>query len=139
LLVPPDAFFADPKWAALDDWKARLAPHYATAKRMLGAVETAHLGKTELLLKEIADETGRGETFHRAQVGVYFGEPGRTVPDPFFGGEGPERTGCILCGGCMVGCRHGAKNTLDKNYLWLAEKRGARVIPETRVVDLRPI
>jgi cholesterol oxidase len=140
LLVPPDEFFKDPKWADLSpDWKKALEPHYATAKRMLGVVEAAHLGETDLLLKETADEMGCGHTFHRTHVGVFFGEPGKTVPDPFFGGEGPPRTGCTLCGGCMVGCRPGGKNTLDKNYLYLAEKRGAQVIPETRVTDLRQV
>jgi cholesterol oxidase len=138
LLVPPEAFFRDPKWADLADWKKVLAPHYETAKKMLGVVPTAHLGVTEEVLKLTADEMGRGHTFHRANVGVYFGEPGVTVKDPFFGGEGPDRTGCTLCGGCMVGCRHGAKNTLDRNYLYLAERRGAVVVPETRVTDLRP-
>ena len=82
---------------------------------------------------------GRGHTFHRATVGVYFGQDGVRVPDPFFGGEGPDRTGCTLCGGCMVGCRYGAKNTLDKNYLYLAEKRGAKVFPESRVLDVRAL
>ena len=97
------------------------------------STETPHrLSTTDELLKEVADEMGRGDTFHARHVGVYFGEPGKTVPDPYFGGEGPERTGCIDCGGCMVGCRFGAKNTLDKNYLYFAEKRGAEIVPETR-------
>jgi cholesterol oxidase len=139
LLVPPDAFFEDKKWAGLAPWKEVLAPHYATAKRMLGVTEAAFLAETDEHLLAIAREMKKEETFHRTQVGVYFGEQGKTVPDPFFGGEGPERTGCTLCGGCMVGCRHGAKNTLDKNYLYLAEKRGAQVVPETRVTDLRPL
>lgn len=139
LLEPPEKVFQDPKWADLAEWKTALAPHYATAKRMLGVVESAHLAETDEHLRAVARDMGRGETFYRTSVGVYFGEPGVTVPDPFFGGEGPPRTGCVLCGGCMVGCRHGAKNTLDKNYLWLAEKRGAVVIPETRVTDVRPL
>ena len=101
------------------DWKAALEPHYATAKRMLGAVPSEVIVETDRMLEEIAKDMGRGDTFHRATVGVYFGEAGKTVPDPFFGGEGPDRTGCIKCGGCMVGCRHGAKNTLDLNYLSL--------------------
>jgi len=138
LLVPPDEAFRDPRWVGMD-WKQELAPHYATAKKMLGVVESAVIVETDRMLKEVADEMGRGDTFHRATVGVYFGEAGKTVPDPFFGGEGPERTGCILCGGCMVGCRHGAKNTLDQNYLYLAEKRGTRIEPESRVVDVRPL
>jgi cholesterol oxidase len=137
LLVPPETAFRDPRWVGLD-WQAALTPHFETAKRMLGATESAVVVETDRLLKEVADEMGRGHTWHKATVGVFFGEPGKTVPDPFFGGEGPDRTGCILCGGCMVGCRFGAKNTLDKNYLYLAEKRGAVVEPESRVVDLRP-
>lgn len=139
LLVPPDAFFKDPKWADLADWKSVLEPHYATAKKMLGVTEAAFLAETDEHLRAIAKEMGREHTFHRTQVGVYFGEPGKTVKDPFFGGEGPDRTGCTLCGGCMVGCRHGAKNTLDRNYLYLAEKKGARILPETRVTDVRPL
>src|SRR5207249_2744733 len=131
-LVPPDEAFRDARWVGMD-WKAALAPHYATAKKMLGVVESPIIVETDRMLKEVADEMGRGHTFHRAKVGVYFGEAGKTVPDPFFGGEGPDRTGCILCGGCMVGCRHGAKNTLDQNYLYLAEKRGVTIEPESRV------
>lgn len=138
LLVPPDDAFRDPRWIGLD-WKQALVPHYATAKRMLGATESAVIVETDRMLKEVAEEMGRGETFHRATVGVYFGEPGKTVADPYFGGEGPDRTGCILCGGCMVGCQHGAKNTLDQNYLYLAEKRGAQISAETRVVDIAPL
>jgi cholesterol oxidase len=139
LLVPPDEAFADARWVGLD-WKAALAPHYATAKKMLGVVESPVIVETDRMLKEVADEMGRGHTWKKADVGVFFGdEPGKTVPDPFFDGEGPERTGCIMCGGCMVGCRHGAKNTLDQNYLYLAEKRGARIVPETRVLDVVPL
>jgi cholesterol oxidase len=139
LLVPPDEAFEDARWVGLD-WKAALAPHYATAKAMLGVVESPVIVETDRMLKEVAEEMGRGHTWKKADVGVFFGdEPGKTVPDPFFGGEGPERTGCIMCGGCMVGCRHGAKNTLDQNYLYLAEKKGARVVPETRVLDVTPL
>jgi cholesterol oxidase len=138
LLVPPDEAFDDARWVGLD-WKAALAPHYETAKRMLGATPSKVIVETDRMLEEVATEMGRGDTFHRATVGVYFGEAGKTAPDPFFDGEGPERTGCTLCGGCMVGCRVGAKNTLDRNYLYLAEKRGAVVQPESRVVDIRPL
>lgn len=136
LLEPPDAFYQDPKWRDLADWKRALAPHYETAKRMLGVVEAKHLADADLVLKQVAGEMGRGETFHRTQVGVFFGEPGQRVKDPFFGGEGPDRAGCTLCGGCMIGCRYHAKNTLDRNYLWLAERRGAVIVPETRVVGV---
>jgi cholesterol oxidase len=138
LLVPPDEAFRDPQWIGLD-WKAALGPHYDTALRMLGAIPSEVLVETDRMLKKVADGMGRGHTFHRATVGVYFGEAGVKTPDPFFGGEGPERTGCTLCGGCMVGCRYGAKNTLDKNYLHLAEARGAQIIPESRVVDVRAL
>lgn len=138
LLVPPDEAFADPKWVG-QDWKAALAPHYATAKKMLGVTETQVVVETDRMLREVAEEMGRGHTWKKADVAVYFGEPGKTVPDPFFGGEGPERTGCTLCGGCMVGCRVGAKNSLDQNYLWLAEKKGVVIQPESRVVDVKPL
>jgi cholesterol oxidase len=138
LLVPPDHAFDDPQWVDLD-WKAALRPHYETALRMLGAIPSEVLVETDRMLKKVADEMGRGHTFRRATVGVYFGEQGVKAADPFFGGEGPERTGCTLCGGCMVGCRYGAKNTLDKNYLYLAEQRGTRVFPESRVVDVRAL
>ncbi|HEX3724673.1 MAG TPA: GMC family oxidoreductase [Pirellulales bacterium] len=137
LLVPPDEIFADPKWQSLGDWKTDLAPHYATARRMLGVTVAACPTEGDHLLHEIAVEMGRGETYHPTEVGVFFGEPGKMVPDPYFGGRGPERAGCIQCGGCMVGCRHHAKNTLDKNYLYLAEQLGVEVIPETEVLDIR--
>jgi cholesterol oxidase len=138
LLVPPDEAFKDPRWVGFD-WREARAPHYATAKKMLGAVTSPFIVETDRLLKDIADELGRGHTFHHHTVGVYFGAPGKTVADPFFGGEGPDRTGCTSCGACMVGCRHGAKNTLDRNYLYLAEKRGAQIQPESRVIEVRPL
>lgn len=138
LLVPPDEAFKDARWIGLD-WKKELEPHYATAKKMLGVTESQVVVETDRMLKEVAEEMGRGHTWKKADVGVYFGEPGVTVKDPFFGGEGPDRTGCIMCGGCMVGCRHGAKNTLDQNYLYLAEKRGLVIQPESRVIDVRPL
>jgi cholesterol oxidase len=138
LLVPPDEAFADPKWVG-QDWKAALAPHYATAKRMLGVTESKVVVETDLLLKEVAEEMGQGHTWKRADVGVFFGTPGKTVADPYFDGEGPERTGCTMCGGCMVGCRVGAKNTLDQNYLYFAEKKGVVVQPESRVIDVKPL
>ncbi len=138
LLVPPDEAFADARWVG-QDWRATLRPFYDRAKKMLGVVESPVVVETDRMLKEVAEEMGRGHTWKRADVGVYFGEPGKTVPDPFFDGDGPDRTGCTMCGGCMVGCRVGAKNTLDKNYLYLAEKRGAVVQPESRVIDVIPL
>jgi cholesterol oxidase len=139
LLVPPDTVFDDPRWRALGDWKHDLAPHYATAQRMLGVTTAPCPTETDHMLREIAREMGRGDTYHPTQVGVFFGEPGKTVADPYFDGQGPERAGCTQCGGCMVGCRHNAKNTLDKNYLYLAERLGARIIPESEVLDIRPL
>lgn len=141
LLVPPDHAFRDSRWPTDDDWKGKLEPHYETAKFMLGAVEAREVYPSDELLREIVDdEMGRGSTFHKHTVGVYYGDrSGKTVDDPFFGGEGPTRTGCITCGECMTGCRHNAKNTLDKNYLHLAENRGTVIHPETRVTDVRPI
>ncbi|MDX1523483.1 MAG: GMC oxidoreductase, partial [Anaerolineae bacterium] len=129
----------DPKWAGLQDWKQVLRPCFDTAKRMLGVTRNPYLGQGDKLLQAAAQAQGYGDSFYATEVGIYFGKPGVTVPDPYFGGSGPERTGCILCGGCMVGCRHGAKNTLDKNYLYLAEQAGASIVPETMVVDVHPL
>ncbi len=139
LYVPPKPFFEDRQWASMQDWESALAPHYAEAQRMLGVVENPHEDPADQLLRELGQELGVDDTYKRTPVGIYFGEPGKTVADPFFGGEGPDRTGCHLCGRCMVGCQHGAKNTLVKNYLYFAEKRGARVMPERTVVDIRPL
>jgi cholesterol oxidase len=143
LLRPPDKVWDNGYWAGLADWKADMPHHYETASRMLGVVENRILGPADFLLKRVADATGVGSTFYRTHVAILQsaeGEPGsQTVPDPFFGGEGPERTTCNGCGGCMVGCRFGAKNSLDKNYLYLAEKRGVQVFAETKVVDVRPL
>jgi cholesterol oxidase len=136
LYQPGDAFFTDPQWAHLADWRAELAPHYERARRMLGVVTNPHLTPADEVMRDVADEMGVGHTFSLAPVGVFFGEPGRTVPDPYFGGAGPRRTGCTQCGGCMTGCRVGAKNTLVKNYLGLAERAGADVIPMTTVTGL---
>jgi cholesterol oxidase len=139
LYVPPRQFFADRQWADLADWVRELAPHYAEAQRMLGVVENPHEDPADQLLRELGEELGVGDSYKRTPVGIYFGEAGGTVADPFFDGEGPERTGCRLCGRCMVGCVHGAKNTLVKNYLYLAERRGAAVMPERTVIDIRPL
>jgi cholesterol oxidase len=139
LYVPPKAFFEDRQWAGMTDWESALSPHYAEAQRMLGVVENPHEDPADQLLRELGEELGVGDSYKRTPVGIYFGEPGKTVPDPFFGGEGPDRTGCELCGRCMVGCPHGAKNTLVKNYLYLAEKLGVQVTPERTVIDIRPL
>ncbi len=137
--MPPRAFFEDRQWAEMQDWEAALAPHYAEAQRMLGVTENPHEDPADQLLRELGEELGVGDTYKRTPVGIYFGEPGKTVSDPYFDGEGPDRTGCHLCGRCMVGCVHGAKNTLVKNYLYLAEKLGVRVMPERTVQDIRPL
>jgi cholesterol oxidase len=142
LYVPPKAFFEDEQWSGMEDWESALAPHYSEAQRMLGVVENPHEDPADQLLRELGEELGVGETYKRTPVGVFFGGEGGagvTVADPFFDGEGPDRTGCRLCGRCMVGCPHGAKNTLVKNYLYLAERRGARVMAERTVLDIRPL
>ena len=139
LPTPKDEFFALPPWGHLADWKKELEPHYAMALRMLGAVPFPGLTYSDQVLRQIAEDIGRADRFEPARVAVFFGEPGSLVPDPYFGGDGPERAGCILCGACMTGCRHNAKNTLDKNYLWLAEKRGLHIEAETEVTWVRPL
>jgi len=133
------AFFEDPQWNQLGSWERELAPHYDTAERMLGVVEYEGIGPADKLLQEYGEEIGVGETFTNTKVGVFFDQPGVEVEDPFFGGEGPRRTGCMRCGSCMVGCRHGAKNTLMKNYLWFAEKLGVEIQPERQVTEIRPL
>ncbi|MDP1901002.1 MAG: GMC family oxidoreductase [Rubrivivax sp.] len=132
------SFFANPQWAGLNDWSAALQPHYATAERMLGVQTVPWDSDGQQLLRRAADHFGVQDSFTRTPCGVFFGRGGVTVADPYFGGAGPDRTGCIRCGGCMTGCRVGAKNTLVKNYLWFAERAGVTVIPETEVVDIRP-
>ncbi|MFO7683847.1 MAG: GMC family oxidoreductase [Chloroflexota bacterium] len=138
-IKPPQAFFEAEEWRDLADWEEELTPFYAVADRMLGTAENPKFWPADHRLYEIAQEMGREETFKPTPVGIFFGAPGMTVADPFFGGEGPDRRGCIHCGGCMVGCRHDAKNTLDKNYLYLAEKWGAVVRAEANVLDIRPL
>lgn len=152
--VPPPEFFADPQWAQLTDWADELAPYYALASRMLGTAPVPGPTPADEVMRAVADQMGCADSFRLTDVGVYFGptrtgasahdDRDRTVPDgahpdPFFGGAGPPRQPCVGCGNCMVGCRHGAKNTLVKNYLHLAESLGARVQPDTTVVGLRPL
>jgi cholesterol oxidase len=138
LPIPKASFFASPAWATLADWKTELLPHYQTARRMLGASPTDFLTPADRLLKAVAEERGTPEAFEKPHVAIFCGEPGRTVPDPYFGGKGPDRTGCTRCGGCMTGCKVGAKNSLDKNYLYFARAAGAVVTPDTEVVDVLP-
>lgn len=142
-LVPRDTIWDSGSWAGLADWQSEMPEHYATAIRMLGVAPNRVMGPADAILQRAAEAVGVGKTFYRTSVAVFQApegeEPGKTYPDPYFGGEGPERSTCIACGGCMLGCRHNAKNSLDKNYLYLAEKHGAVIYPETRVVDVRPL
>lgn len=139
LPLPPDSFFESPSWSALADWRSELEPHYRTARRMLGVSTNPQLTPVDRALAAVAQDLGRSEHFLPVEAAVYFGEPGRRVPDPYFGGEGPDRVGCTFCGACLTGCRVGAKNTLDQNYLYLAERRSAAVYPETEVTAVRPL
>ena len=139
LPTPKDSFFDAPSWANLADWRQELTPHYATARRMLGAATNPLETPGDRILREIAHEDGREHLCHPTDVAVYFGEPGKPAPDPYFDGAGPDRTGCNFCGACMTGCNVGAKNTLDKNYLYLAERSGADVLAEREVVALRGV
>jgi cholesterol oxidase len=137
--VPKSAFFTTGSWAGLARWEEELRPYYDTVKRMLGVVTTPMLTPPDRVLQAVATERGQPEAFHSTDVAIWFPDPGKTVDDPYFDGQGPPRTGCIRCGGCMLGCRHGAKNTLDKNYLWLARKRGLELHADTEVTAVRPL
>lgn len=142
LMEPGDHLFAAPAWHHLADWKTLLMPHYAMARRMLGVTQNPREWAADHVLRDIAGELGRAHTYARAPVGVFFGKPGtegQEVADPFFEGQGPARRACTFCGGCMVGCRHNAKNTLVKNYLYFAEKWGAKVQAEAEVMDILPL
>ena len=139
LEIPSEETFATPAWNAPIPWGRVLKPHYATAQKMLGVARNPRLWKADDLLRDMAQEVGMGTTFRATDVGVFFGEAGVSVPDPYFEGAGPERVGCTHCGACMVGCRLNSKNTLPKNYLFFAEKHGARVAAESQVTDIRPI
>ena len=149
LYVPPKAFFQDPQWKSITDWAEELAPFYEQARRMLGVRTNPTVTPSDVYLRASAEKLGYGETFHLAPVGVFFGDgqdadgagpqaaPGAEVADPYFGGAGPRRRACTECGECMTGCRHGAKNTLTENYLYLAERNGARILPMTTVTRIR--
>ncbi|MFV2088796.1 FAD-dependent oxidoreductase [Micromonospora sp. LOL_021] len=138
LYEPPADFYADPQWAGITDWRAELAPYYARAKQMLGVVDYPRTTAADKVMRAVADRMGAGDTFRSTPVAVYLGRPGERVADPHFGGAGPDRAGCTHCGSCLTGCRVGAKNSLPKNYLWFAERAGARIRPLTTVVGLRP-
>jgi cholesterol oxidase len=136
LEVPNDETFATPAWNTPIAWGQALRPHFETAQHMLGVERNNKFGKADSVLREIAEERGMGQTFRATDIGVYLGKAGVTVPDPYFGGEGPARTGCNYCGACMVGCRYNSKNTLPKNYLYFAEKNGAKIIAEAEVINV---
>ena len=137
LYKPPTSYFEDKQWRHITDWDDELSPWYDQASRMLGVTKNPYMSPSDEAMKEVADQMGVGHTFKLAPLGVYFGDgAGKKSSDPFFGGVGPERNGCLQCGGCMTGCRHNAKNTLPKNYLGLAEKAGAKVFPETTVTRI---
>ena len=143
LYEPLPAFYDDPAWRDITDWRAELAPYYDQAKRMLGVVTNPLHTPADEVMRQVADQMGVGETFRPTPVGVFFGGPGETpsdvpVADPYFGGAGPDRNPCRNCGECMTGCRHNAKNTLVKNYLHLAEANGASVLPLTTVTRVSP-
>lgn len=138
LYEPLDAFFQDPQWRDITDWREELTRHFDQAKRMLGVTTYPETTEADRAMRAVAERMGVGHTFRATPVGVHLGRPGQRVPDPYFGGAGPERTGCTHCGACMTGCRFGAKNTLAKNYLWLAERLGAQVHPLTTVTAVAP-
>ena len=139
LPVPKSPFFNSGNWKGLCDWENELKPFYNVAKKMLGATVHPYMSKSDKVMQTLANEIGNGSAFEKTEVAVYFGKLGETVSDPYFDGKGPTRTGCNLCGGCMIGCRYNAKNTLDKNYLYLAQQLGCEIKAETEVYDVEPI
>ncbi|MFD9887846.1 FAD-dependent oxidoreductase [Amycolatopsis sp. NPDC059027] len=139
LYRPLKPFYRDRQWAHITDWESELAPHYDQASRMLGVVTNPTITPSDVVMRDVAKDMGVADSFHPTPVGVYFGKPGERVRDPYFGGAGPDRVGCTECGSCMTGCRVGAKNTLVKNYLYLAEQDGAKVIPLTTVTAISPL
>lgn len=139
LEIPTESTFRSPAWNQPVNWWNALSPFYPVAQRMLGAAQTPRLWKADQVLEEIARSLGTADTFRTTMTGIYFGEAGQTVSDPYFDGKGPHRTGCTYCGACMIGCRYGAKNTLEKNYLYFAEKLGAQIFPELHVTKVNPM
>ena len=137
LLIPPDDILNDPAWGQAD-WKTTIMPYYQKARHMLGATPAQNITVADKFLKECAADIGKEDTFHINDVGIYYVEPNVTVPHPYIDGKGPDRTGCTSCGGCMTGCRYSAKNTLDLNYLYLAEQLGVKIFPDRQVVDVLP-
>lgn len=140
LLEPKEAFFRDPAWAGLgENWQSELKPYYDTAKQMLGRIKNPYMGQMDTFVRQTAESMGAGDTFGPVPLGIYFGEPEKSVADPFFDGRGPARTGCQLCGACLTGCPHNAKNSLDKNYLYLAEAMGAHILPQRKVTRIKTV
>ena len=139
LPVPKSKFFDSGSWAYLDNWEDALKPHYDTALQMLGAAQNPLLFDGDKALQQVARQLGKEDQFASTHVAVYFGKPNETHPDPYFNGGGPERTGCNFCGACMTGCPNNSKNTLDKNYLHLAQSLGAAIMAEREVIDIRPL
>ncbi|HET9172730.1 MAG TPA: GMC family oxidoreductase [Actinospica sp.] len=149
LYVPPRAFFEDPQWGAITDWEDELRPFYRQARKMLGVRQNPTTTEADGYLRATGEKMGVGHTFTLTPVGVFFGDgqdgdgcrakPGEEAADPYFGGAGPTRRACTECGECMTGCRHGAKNTLTENYLYLAERAGAEIRPMSSVVDVRAL
>ena len=139
LPVPKSAFFESGSWSGLEKWKEELKPHYDLAKTMLGVSKNPYLADADKVLEQVAKEIKKESEFEPADVAVFFGKPDEVVKDPYFDGKGPDRAGCNFCGACMTGCRYNAKNTLDKNYLYLAQNNGAEIIAEQEVFDVKPI
>jgi cholesterol oxidase len=135
---PAKEFYTSGNWSGLADWERELKPYYDVSEKMLGAGLNPKLYDSDIVLKELSDRLGKGQLFEPTNVSVFFGEPEKRVADPYFNGLGPEREGCSFCGSCMTGCRHNAKNSLDKNYLYLAAEKGADILPEHRVTKVRP-
>ncbi|MCP5061486.1 MAG: GMC family oxidoreductase [Ignavibacteriae bacterium] len=139
LPIPKSNFYTSGSWSKLSNWETELKPYYQKALKMLGATKNPKLFDGDLILKKLAKEISREDQFEHTNVAVFFGEADVTISDPYFEGEGPDRAGCNFCGGCMTGCRHNAKNTLDKNYLYLAQKNGAQILAENEVYDVVPL
>ncbi len=139
LPIPKSEFFTSGNWKGIVDWESELKPHYAIAEKMLGATKNPKFYDADIALQKVAQQMGRPDEFEAPKVSVYFGKSDVEVKDPFFNGEGPDRTGCNFCGQCMTGCPNNAKNSLDKNYLYLAQKKGAKIIAEKLVTTVKPI
>jgi cholesterol oxidase len=136
---PKSSFFDTGSWRGLSNWEVELEPYYEKARQMLGVSVNPSPGQSDLAMEKLASSIGRSQHFDPTEVAVFFGEPDKLVPDPYFNGQGPDRAGCTFCGACMTGCRYNAKNTLDKNYLHLAQNLGCEILAESKVIDIRPI